>query len=84
MSRFLLIRKTRIHIPSVDQVFVGQDWENKSVMTIMYHNNKVERIEYPLAQWTECDKDRVRIEKSIKAVADVLSVIPEKEPEQMK
>jgi hypothetical protein len=53
-------------------------------MTIMYHNNKVERIEYPLAQWTECDKDRIRIEKSIKAVADVLSVIPEKEPEQMK
>lgn len=84
MSRLLRIGQKVIHIPSVAQVFVGQNHNNQSVMTIMYHNNKVERIEYPLAQWADCDKDHERMEKCMKAVADVLSVIPEHESKQMK
>ena len=84
MSRLLRIGQKVIHIPSVAQVFVGQNYNNQSVMTIRYHNEYVEKIEYPLGKWADCDKDHQRMEKCMKTVADVLSVIPEKEPEQMK
>lgn len=77
MSRFLRIGTKVIHIPSVAQVFVGQNTHSQSVMTICYHNERIEKIEYPLGKWADCDKDHERMEKCMKAVADVLSVIPE-------
>jgi len=66
------------------QVFVGQNHNCNSVITIRYHNEKTEAIEYPQGKWADCDKDVERLKKCMKAVDDVLSVLPEKEPEQMK
>jgi len=57
MSRFLRIGQKVIHIPSVAQVFVGQNHNSQSVITIRYHNEKTEAIEYPTGKWADCDKD---------------------------
>lgn len=81
MSRFLHIGAKVIHVPSVMQIFVGQNYNCNSVITIRYHNEKTEAIEYPPGKWADCDKDVERLKKCMTAVADVLSVIPEKEPE---
>jgi len=79
MSRLLRIGQKVIHVPSVMQIFVGQNYNCNSVMTICYHNERIEKIEYPLGKWADCDKDHERMEKCMKAVADVLSVLPEHE-----
>lgn len=84
MPHFLRVRDVLVHIPSVAQVFVGQDHISRSVITIFYHNRDSHRLEYAYGAWAEARKDEERLKASVEEVKNALSTIPEYERDAAK
>jgi hypothetical protein len=84
MPHFLRVRDVLVHIPSVAQVFVGQDHISRSVITIFYQNRDSHRLEYAYGAWAEARKDEERLKAAVEEVKNALSTIPEYERDAAK
>ena len=84
MPHFLRVRDVLVHIPSVAQVFAGQDHISRSVITIFYHNRDSHRLEYAYGTWAEASKDEERLKAAVEEVKNALSTIPEYERDAAK
>ena len=76
MPHFLRVRDVLVHIPSLANVFVGQDHISRSVITIFYNDRGDKRIEYPYGAWDEARKDEERLKAAMEEIKNALSTIP--------
>lgn len=73
MPRFLRIKNTMIHIPSLFNVSMGTSCMGYPYMHLSYHTKQEMTISY--AKWDDCERDFNRVKSALKEVDSALDGI---------
>jgi hypothetical protein len=73
MPRFLRIKNTMIHIPSLSSVTVGTSCLGYPYIHLSYHTQQELKVSY--SSWEHCEKDFNRVKSAVKEVESSLEKI---------
>lgn len=73
MPRFLRIKNTMIHIPSLFNVSMGTSCMGYPYMHLSYHTKQEMKISY--TGWDECERDFNRVKSALKEIETALDGI---------
>ncbi len=74
MPRFLRIKNTMIHVPSLFNVNMGTSWFGYPFLRLSFHTKQECKISYD--KWETCERDLHRIMIAIKEIETALQSIP--------
>lgn len=75
MPRFLRLKNSMIHVPSVSSVSMSSGCFGRPSITLYYHITKnIQKINY--SEWDLCEKDFNRVKKALNEIEAMVSSIP--------
>lgn len=75
MTRFLRVKKTMIHVPSLANVSMSTDCFGVPYLRLFYHEHTTQIVSYSWTTWSECEKDLVRIKTAMNTVDSALKEV---------
>ena len=81
MPRFVRIGNDVVHIPSVANLTMSRSCMRRPVLTIYYHNHRIQSVSYPWGKWDLCEKDMMAIKSAMMEIEKVLVSVPLTEPD---
>ena len=73
MPRFLRIKNTMVHVPSLSSVSMGTSCMGYPYLSLYYHTKQDMKISY--GKWDECERDFNRVKSALKEIDTALDGI---------
>lgn len=73
MPRFLRIKNTMVHVPSLSSVSMGTTCLGSPYISLYYHTKQDMKISY--GKWDDCERDFNRVKSALKEVESALEDI---------
>ena len=73
MPRFLRIKNTMVHVPSLSSVSMGTGCMGSPYISLYYHTKQDMKISY--GKWDECERDFNRVKAALKEIDTALDGI---------
>jgi copper chaperone CopZ len=82
MPRFLRLKNTVIHVPSVSNVSMGTSCLGKPYLAITYHTSKkVDTLCF--SSWSDCESGFNAVKEAVKEIDSLLVSVPLTAPEKV-